>query len=73
MLKVTCPNSPKHNRFSTTAHVMQDWLVDKDGEFVKCLDQCVQVDNEPEYGNTFTCMCMVKGKCCGAEAEVERV
>lgn len=73
MLKVTCPNNPKHNRFSTTAHVMQDWMVDNYGEFVRELNPCVQIDNLPEKGNTFTCMCKTNGKVCGAEAIVEQV
>lgn len=66
-MKITCPKNPKHNRFSTTAHVMQDWIIDNDGEFIRCLDQCVEVDQGPEKGNSFTCM--VRG--CGEEAIVE--
>jgi hypothetical protein len=66
-LLITCPNNPKHNHFITTAHVTQDWVVDKDGDFVKCLDQCSQVDNFPEKGNQFTC------KKCYAEAIVEEI
>lgn len=73
MLKITCPKNPKHNRFETTAHVMQIWAVDNDGEFVRCLDDCLEVDQGPEKGNCFTCICKVKGEICGANAIVESV
>lgn len=71
MLKITCPKNPKHQRFATTAHVMQEWVVDKDGEFVRVSDPCLQTDQGPEKGNSFTCVCKVKGEECGAEAIVE--
>jgi len=61
MLKITCPKNAKHNRFVTTAHVMQDWIIDKDGNFVRCLNECVLVDKGPEKGNYFTCICKSKG------------
>lgn len=69
MLKITCPNNPMHNRFSTTAHVMQDWEVDNDGDFISCIDDCVQTDHGPEKGNSFTCLAIG----CGAEAIVEEI
>lgn len=66
-MKVTCPNNPKHKRFCTTAHVMQDWIVDNDGLWVRTLDESVQTVHGPTKGNSFTCM----AKGCGAEAIVE--
>jgi hypothetical protein len=65
MLKVTCPKNSKHDRFETTAHVTQDWIVDNTGEFVRVSRACVQTDHGPMKGNIFTC-CQ-----CGWEAIVE--
>lgn len=68
---IKCPKNPKHDRFSTTAHVMQEWVVDKSGGFVRVTDTCLQTDQGPEKGNIFTCLCREHGKTCGAEAIVE--
>lgn len=48
--------------FSTTAHVMQDWVVNQCGEFLRTLDDCLEVDVYPDNGNVWTCTK------CGAEA-----
>jgi hypothetical protein len=72
-MKITCPKNPKHNRFSATAHVMQEWLVDETGEFVRVLNDCLEVDSGPEVGNEFICTCKTKGKVCGAEAIVKSI
>ena len=73
MLKITCPNNKKHNRFMTTAHVTQDWIVNENGDYVKVLNECVQVDKLPEYGNLFTCICKTKGQICHTQAIVEEI
>jgi hypothetical protein len=65
-LKITCPKNSKHDRFITTAHVMQEWKVDNNGELVTVTDNSLQVTHFPEEGNLFTCKC-------GAEAIVEEV
>lgn len=41
--------------FSTPAHVMQDWKVNEDGEFIETLDECLQVSFEPSDGNIWSC------------------
>lgn len=64
-LKATCPNNSKHKRFTTVAHVMQEWEVDDEGNFVKCLDQCMQVEHGPDKDNMWGCVT------CGAIAKVE--
>lgn len=51
--------------FETTAHVMQSWTVDADGDFLSVRDDCLQVTHEPDDGNIWTCVR------CGAEAVVE--
>jgi hypothetical protein len=70
-MKITCPKNPKHKRFATTAHVMQDWIIDNDGNWIRTLTECVEVVHGPEKGNCFTCMAKVKGEICGYEAIVE--
>jgi hypothetical protein len=64
----TCPNyeegQPGHIEFSTTAHVMQDWKVDRFGNFLSSIDDCLQVTHAPDAGNIWTCLT------CNEEAEV---
>ena len=62
--KHVCPNCGGRD-FYTTAHVMQEWLVHDDGEFVAVSTDCLEVTHGPDDDNIWTC---VK---CGAEAVVE--
>jgi hypothetical protein len=64
VMKAVCPNSPEHKRFVTVAHVMQDWLVDEDGDFIAVRDPDVDTSFRPNPGNIWTC------DACGAEADV---
>jgi hypothetical protein len=64
-MKATCPKNPQHQRFITTAHVMQEWAVDPEGEFLEEITACLDVTQKPNVGNTWTCAI------CGEEAEVE--
>lgn len=64
-LKVTCPKSKRHKRFSVTAHVVQEWAVDSTGEYIATLTPCLEVAHRPERGDLFTCCT------CGTEAKVE--
>lgn len=59
-----CPNGCPNATFITAAHVMQDWEVDAEGEFLKTVDDCAQVDHGPDNGNIWAC------SRCGAEAEM---
>lgn len=52
------------NRFITVAHVTQDWIVDPEGNYEECEDQCVETVHGPDDGNTWCC------NECGAEAEI---
>lgn len=37
--------------FTTTAHVMQEWKVDGEGNFIETVDPCLQVDYYPDPDN----------------------
>lgn len=49
-----CPNNCSAN-FITSAHVMQDWKVDPEGNFVECIDGAVETTHGPDDGNIWTC------------------
>ena len=59
----TCPNHPDHKTFTTTAHVMESWMVNQYGHFIAA-DESLQTTHGPDKGNVWTCCA------CGAEAEV---
>lgn len=61
-LVAVCPQNPAHDRFLTTAHVMQEWEVEPNGEFTKVTEDCLQVTARPDQGNIWTCVE------CGAQA-----
>ena len=52
--KHICPKCGNRT-FSTPAHVMQDWKVNEDGEFIECLQDCMQVSFPPRDENIWTC------------------
>jgi len=54
-MKLSCPKNKRHKRFSTYAHVAQDWEVDEHGEFVECIDSCTQVVHKPDEFTCLTC------------------
>lgn len=62
-MKVVCPKNKRHKLFVTTAHVMEEWLVGRDGNFIDSLG-CLEVTHAPDPGNTWTC------RACGTEAKV---
>ena len=66
-MKVTCPKNPKHKTFITTAHVMQEWIVNEHGEFnrVHRDGECLEVIITPDPEEVWTCYF------CGAEAKVK--
>lgn len=65
-MKAICPKNPKHKKFVTTAHIMQEWVVDQEGEFIKVGKggECLEVTEQPDPDNLWTC------HACGAEAVV---
>ena len=54
-MKATCPNNPDHKEFVTTAHVMQEWKVDENGEFIDVTDDSLEVSHWPSSYNLWTC------------------
>lgn len=52
--KATCPRNGNHNRFITTAHVMQEWIVDASGNFLEEVTT-LEVVHGPDRGNQWTC------------------
>lgn len=66
-MQATCPTSPAHQRFVTTAHVAEEWLVDAAGNFLETMPPdggALEVTHGPDPGNTWTCAD------CGAQASV---
>ena len=61
-MNIVCTKNSKHKRFYTTAHIMQEWEVDEQGEFRKVTIDCMEVTHGADYGNIFTCAV------CGADA-----
>lgn len=49
-----CPNCGCEE-FFVTAHVTQDWLVDKDGEFMQVENECVDVTHSPKDDDIWQC------------------
>ena len=42
-------------RFLATAHVTQEWIVDKDENFIESLDDCVDVTHKPDDEDLWEC------------------
>lgn len=42
-------------KFRATAHVTQDWEVDRNGNFVKSLNDCVEVTHFPDNDDIWDC------------------
>ena len=61
-MKLTCPKSKRHKRFAASAHIVQDWQVDSDCDFVKVLEDCTDVIHSPDKDDVITCLT------CGADA-----
>jgi hypothetical protein len=60
----TCPTDPAHARFITTVHVTEDWIVDRQGNWIETAEASGEVSFGPDPGNIWTCAD------CGAQAEV---
>lgn len=53
-IHAVCPKNPKHKEFLTTAHVMEEWKVDENGQFIAVV-RGLQTDHGPDPGNIWTC------------------
>jgi len=63
-MKATCPTSPNHMKFITSATILQDWFVDEGGNFIEEADDCTGVLHFPDRDNVWTC------NDCGETAEL---
>lgn len=63
MKKATCPKDALHDRFVTTAHVMEEWEVSPTGDFIDMI-QTLQTTHGPDFDNTWTCAI------CGTTAKI---
>lgn len=64
-VKAICPKNKEHDEFYTTAHVMQEWRVDNEGNFIEVVEDCLQTTYGPNKDNTWLCAI------CGSVAEVK--
>ena len=53
--KHICPRCGR-KEFFTTAHVVQEWKVDEDGNFLECTNGCIEVDADPDDDNIWICI-----------------
>ena len=51
-------------QFYTTAHIMQEWLVDENGNFIQTVEDCLEVTADADDENYWCCAN------CGAEAVI---
>jgi hypothetical protein len=63
--KHVCPNGC-NSGFYTTAHVMQEWKLDNNGNYIETMEDCLEVTAYPHDDNVWACAK------CGAEAEIQR-
>lgn len=52
--KKVCPICGSHE-FLVTAHVTQDWVVNGDGDFLACTDECTEVTHKPDDEDIWVC------------------
>lgn len=63
-MKARCPKNDDHGLFITSAHVLEEWKVDRDGHFVEMVES-LEVVHGPSRDNQWACAI------CGALAEVK--
>lgn len=54
-MRAVCPRNPEHNRFSTSAHVVQDWEVDAAGDFIAEI-ATTETTHRPSSDNSWYCL-----------------
>ena len=52
MLTATCPNDPNHDRFITTAHVMEEWRVTRHGDYIETV-RGLETTHPPDAANSW--------------------
>lgn len=53
-MKATCKNNCEKKLFVTTAHVVEEWVVDAKGNWVETVET-LETAHGPDAGNTWTC------------------
>lgn len=53
-MRAICPNDENHKEFITSAHIMQDWVVDDSGDFIRVHEDLVTT-HKPDPDNEWTC------------------
>jgi hypothetical protein len=64
--RMICPTDPSHQRFLTSAHVAQVWVVDPDGDWLETAEDCTDITSWPDRQNAWVC------QECGEEAVEQR-
>jgi hypothetical protein len=65
-MKIICPNNPNHKQFKVEAQVIEEWIVDEEGEYLKLASvDPIDVTHKPDDKDYYEC------QTCGAEAKVE--
>jgi rubrerythrin len=54
VITAVCPNGCEDKEFTTTAHVVEEWLVDEHGDFIQMIEM-LEVAHAPQIGNIWTC------------------
>lgn len=52
--KAYCPDNPDHDRFIATAHVVEDWIVDREGNWMDT-NACTDTLRSPSTEDVWTC------------------
>ena len=63
-MKAECPSDPSHNTFYTTVHTVEEWKVDREGNFL-ALNDTLEVLKGPSREHTWEC------GICGCRATVK--
>lgn len=63
-MKAICPNNEAHDQFTTSVHVMQEWVVDASGDYIETSENFLQITHKPNPDNIWIC------HMCGADAKV---
>lgn len=50
-----CPRCGNTKEFYVSAHVVQDWKVDNNGNFIKSVNDCVEVTHFPNNEDVWEC------------------
>jgi len=58
-----CPKDPTHDEFITSATVVEDWVVDREGHWIETVDGEGETVRGPDPENIWTC------RACGADVE----